>query len=142
MAQVKHSDRVRIHYTGKLKDGSVVASSVGRDPLEFTIGAHTVIPGLEEAVVGMSVGERKTKSIPSAKGFGPFHGERVQDLNRSVFPAGVELAVGQRFNASKPTRGAFVVTIVAISDDTVTIDGNHPLAGKDLLLEIELVEIL
>jgi len=142
MTQAKEQDTVRVHYTGKLGDGTVFDTSTERDPLEFTIGDETIVPGFEQAVVGMSPGERKTEEVPASMGFGPVRDELVMDIGRAQFPTDTELAVGERFQASRADGKGLQLTVVEIHDDTVVVDANHPLAGKDLVFEIELVEIV
>jgi peptidylprolyl isomerase len=142
MPHAKEQDKVKIHYTGKLPDGTVFDSSQGKEPLEFTIGDRTIIPGLEEAVVGMSPGEQKTEAVAAEMAFGPFRNELVQELTRSEFPTESPPVVGQRYNAQSAGQASIVLTVIDVSGETVTVDANHPLAGKDLVFDIELVEIL
>ncbi|HEC23760.1 MAG TPA: peptidylprolyl isomerase [Chloroflexi bacterium] len=142
MAQAKSGDTVRVHYTGKLVDGTVFDSSVDRDPLEFTIGAGQVIPGFEEAVVGMAPGDSKTATIPSAMAYGPHHAEMVLVVARTEFPEDLNPEIGQLLQIRQPDGQSFVVTVTEVSGTSVTLDANHPLAGKDLVFEIQLMEIL
>jgi peptidylprolyl isomerase len=135
-------DTVRVHFTGKLQDGTVFDSSHTRQPMEFEVGAGKTIPGIEDAVVGMQIGESKEAAVAPEKAFGPFRNDLVHTVDRSNFPADADLAVGQMFNASGFGRDNLVVTIVDITGTNITIDANHPLAGKDLILEIQLVEIV
>jgi peptidylprolyl isomerase len=141
MAAVKEGDTVRVHYTGTLTDGSVFDSSRDRGPLEFTVGQKQLIPGFEEAVLGMAPGDTKKQALASDEAYGPFQQELVQDLPREEFPEGAELSEGQQFKASMDGSNV-ILTVVAVAEETVTVDGNHPLAGKDLEFEIELVEIV
>ncbi|ROR32512.1 FKBP-type peptidyl-prolyl cis-trans isomerase [Inmirania thermothiophila] len=141
-AQAKTGDTVKVHYTGTLDDGTVFDSSRGREPLEFTIGEGMLIPGFEEAVIGMSVGERKSVSIGSDDAYGPRHEEMVQTIDRAVIPEDIDLEVGTRLTATGPGEQPLLLTVVELTEDTVTVDANHPLAGKDLTFEIELVEIV
>jgi peptidylprolyl isomerase len=140
-AVARNGDTVQVHYTGKLADGTVFDSSVGREPLEFTLGAGQVIPGFEKAVLGMKVGEKKTVTIPADEAYGPRRDELAAEVPREKLPSGTTPAVGQQLLMREPDGSEIVVTITEISDDTVTIDANHPLAGKDLTFEIELVKI-
>ncbi|GAB4351874.1 MAG: peptidylprolyl isomerase [Gammaproteobacteria bacterium] len=140
MAQATSGDTVRVHYTGRLDDGTVFDSSQGRDPLEFTLGSGQVIPGFDEAVTGMEVGESSTITIDPENAYGPRHEEMVQKVARSDIPAEIDLTVGMQLQASGPG-GEMVVTVVELSDETVTLDANHPLAGKALTFDLELVEI-
>lgn len=142
MAQANIGDTVRIHYSGKLKDGTVFDSSDGRDPLEFKIGGNTIIPDLETSVVGMAVGDTAAVEIAADKAYGPREQEAVQAVERSMIPDEIDLTVGNQLQATGPDGETLVLTVVQVDDDTVTLDGNHPLAGEDLHFEIELVEIL
>ncbi len=140
-AQAKNGDTVQVHYTGKLADGTVFDSSVERDPLEFTLGAGQMIPGFEKAVLGMKVGGKKTVTIPADEAYGPHRDELMLEVPREKLPSGLTPQVGQQLQMTRPDGGMIVVTITKVSDTTVTIDANHPLAGKDLTFEIELVKI-
>jgi peptidylprolyl isomerase len=141
MPQAQPGNTVRVHYTGRLDDDRVFDSSQGRDPLEFTVGQGRVIPGFEEAVVGMEVGEEKTVKIPADRAYGPHRDEMVAEVSRSQIPAEIDPEVGQQLRMSQQGQ-SFVVTVTDVNDSTVTIDGNHPLAGEDLTFELELVEIV
>jgi peptidylprolyl isomerase len=140
-AQAKNGDTVQVNYTGKLADGTVFDSSVGREPLEFTLGADQVIPGFEKAVFGMKVGEKKTVTIPVDEAYGPRLDDLVGELPREKLPSDLTPEVGQQLVMTRPDGGKVIVTITGVSDNTVMIDANHPLAGKDLTFEIELVKI-
>lgn len=142
MAQAKQGDSVKVHYTGKFADGTVFDSSTDRDSLQFTIGAGEIIPGFEQAVIGMIPGESKTTTIPADEAYGPHMSNLVFTVERNVIPANVDPAVGQRFQVRQKDGSATVVTVVAVSDSNVTMDANHPLAGKDLTFDIQLVEIV
>jgi len=139
---VQVGDTVKVHYTGKLDDGTEFDSSAGRDPLQFTVGEGQVIPGFEEAVIGMKLGESKTVKIPADKAYGPYDKEKVGIIDRSQFPADVELEVGQKLTVRPPSGEMITATVIDVSETSVTVDANHHLAGKDLIFEIELVEIL
>lgn len=141
MTQASDGNTVQIHYTGKLTDGTVFDSSEGRDPLEFQIGGNTIIPTLETAVVGMAVGETATVEIAAADAYGPHQPEAVQTVERSMIADGVDVAVGSQLQATAPGGEEFVLTVTAVDEKTVTLDGNHPLAGQDLVFDIELVGI-
>ncbi|WP_197915770.1 FKBP-type peptidyl-prolyl cis-trans isomerase [Thiosulfatihalobacter marinus] len=141
MTAAKSGDTVRIHYTGTLNDGSVFDSSQGREPLEFTLGAGQVIPGFDAAVDGMAVGDRKVAEIPADEAYGPRHDQAVQDVPRADIPAEIPLEVGLQLQMQSPTGQVMPVTVTAITDDAVTLDANHMLAGKDLTFAIELVSI-
>jgi peptidylprolyl isomerase len=140
MSKAKSGDTVRIHYTGKLDDGTVFDSSRGREPLEFTIGTQQVIPGFENAVVGMEAGEVKTVRIPVDEAYGDRRNELVLEVSRDQFPDHIEPRVGQQLQLSQDGQLA-VVTIADVAGDVVILDANHPLAGKDLTFELELVGI-
>ena len=140
-AQAKNGDTVQVHYTGKLADGTVFDSSVERGPLEFTLGAGQVIPGFEKAVLGMKVGDKKTVTIPVDEAYGPHRDEQVVELPREKLPSDLTPEVGQQLVMRQPDGREIAVVITEVSDETVTIDANHPLAGKDLTFELELVKI-
>ena len=141
MSQAKQGDTVRIHYTGTLGDGTKFDSSIGRDPLEFQIGASQIIPGLEAEVVGMTAGDIKTINIAADNAYGPHHPEGLQQIPRDQLPANLELAEGIQLEAQSEKGERMMLTVVELTDDTVTLDANHPLAGKDLTFDIELIEI-
>jgi len=138
----KTGDTVKVHYTGKLADGTVFDTSVGRDPLQFTVGSGMVILGFDQAVVGMNPGDLKTVEIPVKDAYGPHHRELVQKVNRSEVPAGLELKVGQQLRAKMQDGQIATITVIDLSESTVTLDANHPLAGKDLTFDLELLEII
>ncbi|MHC4153353.1 MAG: FKBP-type peptidyl-prolyl cis-trans isomerase [Planctomycetota bacterium] len=142
MEEAKSGDTVRVHYTGKLDDETAFQSSVGREPLEFAIGEERVIPALENAVIGMKPGDAKTVKISAEDAFGPYREDLVRTVERSQFPTELEPAVGQRLNLSEASGREVAVTVTDISDADVTLDANHPLAGEDLVFDIELVEIV
>jgi len=141
MAQAKLGDTVKVHYTGKLAGGEVFETSVGRDPLEFTIGEEQVIEGFEHAVLGMELGESKTIEIPADHAYGPHDEDMVLAVDRSQIPDHVRPEIGDQLRVRQPDGETVVVTVIAISESSVTLDANHPLAGKDLTFDIELVEI-
>ncbi len=140
-ASAQSGDTVKMHYTGTLDDGTQFDSSAGREPLEFKIGEQTIIPTLEQAVVGMSVGDTQTVKIAAADAYGPRHDEAVQTVERSMIPEGVELSVGGQLQATTPEGQQLLLTVTAIEGEQVTLDANHPLAGQDLTFDIELVSI-
>ena len=140
--QADNGDVVQVHYTGKLADGTVFGSSVGREPLEFTLGAGQMIPGFEQAVLGMKVGESKIVTIPANEAYGPRLDDLILEVPRENLPSGKTPEVGQQLGMNRPDGGVSTGTITGVSDNTVTIDTNHPLAGEDLTFEIELVKIL
>jgi peptidylprolyl isomerase len=142
MAQAKSGDTVKVHYTGKLDDGTVFDTSAEREPLQFTIGQGQLIPDFEQAVVGMNPGESKTVQIPSENAYGPHRAEMVMEVDRSEFPEDLEPKVDQRLQVSQSDGRTFPVTVTDVSESKVTLDANHPLAGKDLTFEVELSEIV
>lgn len=141
MTVAKDGDKVKVHYKGTLDDGSVFDSSEGREPLEFTIGAGNMIPGFENGVRGMAQGEKKTIKIPSLEAYGPIHPEGIVEVPKTEFPKDINLAPGNRLQMADDAGNVMDVVILSVTDDKVTLDGNHPLAGKDLIFELELVSI-
>jgi len=141
MTQAKSGDTVRIHYTGTLNDGSTFDSSAGRDPLEFTLGSGQVIPGFDTGVTGMSVGEKKTINIPAENAYGEVDPDARQAVPREQIPADIPLEIGTMLQMQAPTGQVVQVAVVEVSETEVMLDANHPLAGKDLNFELELVEI-
>jgi peptidylprolyl isomerase len=142
MAKANIGDTVRVHYIGKLEDGTVFDTTVARDPIEFTIGQGQVIPGFEQAVIGMEPGQSQTVRIPASKAFGAYQDEMVQMVHPDQLPEGVRPEVGQQLEIPKEDGQKFVVRVTDISESAITLDANHPLAGKDLVYSIRLVEIL
>ena len=141
MTEVKSGDKVRIHYTGTLNDGSVFDSSQGRDPLEFVVGSGQVIPGFDTAVTGMTTGEQKTVTIPADEAYGQPDPRAIQAIPRENIPAEIPLEVGLQLQAQSPQGQPIPVTVVEISETEVTLDANHRLAGEDLTFALELVSI-
>ena len=141
-AKAKDGDTVQVNYTGKLADGTVFDTSIGRQPLEVVMGKGQVIPGFEKAILGMKVGDNKTVTISANDAYGPFRNELIFEVTKDNLPAGVAPQVGQQLRGSKADGSTMVATITKISDKTVTLDANVPLAGKDLTFEIGLVKIL
>jgi peptidylprolyl isomerase len=141
MGQAKPGDTVKIHYTGKLDDGTVFDSSVNREPLEFTLSSGQVIPGFDQAVLGMSPGETKTEKIPMDQAYGPYREDMVVEVSREQMPAELQPEVGQQLQVQQPNGQVIPVVITDVSDNSVTLDANHPLAGEDLTFEIQLVDI-
>lgn len=141
MAQAKLGDTVRVHYTGKLDDGTVFDSSSNGDPLEFTIGDGNIIPGFEKAVVGMSPGDQKTEVIPAEQAYGEHREEMVVVVDRAQMPPEMQPEVGQQLEIRQPSGETIPVVVTDISEADITLDANHPLAGEDLVFDIQLVEI-
>ncbi|SMR70657.1 peptidylprolyl isomerase [Aliiroseovarius halocynthiae] len=141
MTEVTQGAKVRIHYTGTLEDGSVFDSSEGRDPLEFEVGSGMIIPGLDKALPGMTVGEKKNVTIAPEEAYGPSHAEAILEVPRSDIPAEIPLEVGIQLQMSGPQGQPVPVTVTNLTDDTVTLDANHALAGKTLIFDFEVVGI-
>jgi peptidylprolyl isomerase len=142
VAQANSGDTVRMHYSGKLTDGSLFDSSEGGDPLEFKIGENTIIPKLEASVIGMAVGDKATIDVGFAEAYGPRSEDAVQAVERSMIPDEVDLTVGGQLQATAPDGKQLILTVLEVNEESVRLDGNHPLAGQDLVFDIELVEIL
>lgn len=141
MTQVKTGDTVHIHYTGTLNDGTTFDSSAGRDPLQFEVGSGQIIPGLDKEIPGMTVGDKKTVNIPAAEAYGEVNPQMQQAIPRAQIPADIPVDVGARLQMQTPEGQVIPVTVAAVDEQTVTLDANHPLAGKDLTFDIELVSI-
>lgn len=141
MIEAKAGDTVTVHYTGKLNDGTVFDSSIDRTPLQFTIGTGQVIPGFEEAVVGMSPGASRTIHIPAEQAYGPYRQDMVQEVDRDRLPADLEPQIGQQVQAQVQGGRSIRLTITDVSDTSVVLDANHPLAGKDLVFDIQLLDV-
>ena len=143
MQTAKKGDKVKVHYHGKLTDGTTFDSSEGRAPLEFEVGSGQVIPGFDEGVTGLAVGEKKTVEIPADQAYGPASDNHVFEFPKSQFPAEMipELQIGMPLQMQTETGQPVQVTIKEVKEDSVLLDANHPLAGKDLVFDIELVEI-
>lgn len=141
VAMSKDGNTVKVHYTGKLDDGTIFDTSVEREPLEFTIGAGQMIPGFEEAVKGMQVGQVKTVTIPAEEAYGLHNADMILVIGRDKLPENLNPVVGQRLQMQQENGNVAVVVVTDVSDTTITLDANHPLAGKALTFEIELVEI-
>jgi len=134
-------DTVAVHYTGTLEDGAVFDSSAGRDPLEFEIGKGQVVPGFEAAVMGMKKGDKKSATIPAEQAYGSARDELIFKLGRDQVPADTDVAVGQTLALRSPDNREFPVAVTEITDEHITLDANHPLSGKTLIFQIEVVSI-
>ncbi len=141
MQQVKAGDKVKIHYHGTLEDGSIFDSSLQREPLAFEVGSGMVIAGFDAGVTGMSVGEKKTVNIPFLEAYGPVQEEYIMEFPKERFPADMVPEVGMQLTMNNEQGQQFPVVIVEVKEDVVMLDANHPLAGKDLTFDLELVEI-
>jgi FKBP-type peptidyl-prolyl cis-trans isomerase 2 len=142
MAQVKSGDKIKVHYHGKLTSGETFDSSAGREPLEFEVGSGMVIKGFDDGVTGMAVGEKKTINIPFDEAYGPKNPEMVIEMPKERFPKDMEIEVGMPLGMSDQDGQQFQVTVVEIKEEVVMLDANHPLAGQDLVFDLELVEIV
>ena len=142
MAAAKDGDTVNVHYTGKLKDGSIFDSSEENEPLKFTIGEGQVIPGFEKTVVGMNPGETRTAEIPHDQAYGPYQEDLQFSVERSILPEGMNPEVGQYLQMHQNDGNIFNVKVTDITDKQIQLDANHPLAGEDLVFDIKLVEIV
>jgi len=142
MAQAQAGDLVKVHYTGRLADGTIFDTSMEREPLEFTLGEGELIPGFEQAVLGMTTGESKTATILADQAYGPHRAERVIDVERHHLPSDIQPELGQRLQMTRPDGTTINVVVTTITETQVTLDANHPLAGQDLIFDLILVEIL
>ncbi len=141
MSQANKGDTVKVHYKAKLDDGSVVDSSEGRDPLEVTLGEGKVIKGVEEALLGMEEGQSKTAAVPADEAYGPHREEWVVTVERTKLPDDLDPQVGDQLQIKQSDGQAIPVRVTEISDETVTLDANHPLAGEDLTFELEVIKV-
>lgn len=139
---VKQKDQIKVHYVGTLNNGIVFDSSKDRDPLSFVVGEGKLIPGFENAVVGMGIDEVKNIQIPAEEAYGKVYQELIQKVSKDLLPENLNPEVGQALSSKLPDGNTLDVIVTEVGDDSITIDGNHPLAGQDLNFEITLVEIL
>ena len=142
MAQAKEDDTVRVHYTVRLDNDTIVGSTKDEEPLQFTLGKGQVLPGFEQAVVGMNSGESKTVLVTADQAFGPYLDEMVVVVDRGRLPEGLNPKEGDRIQLQSRSGETVTVAVMGVSESTITIDGNHPLAGKDLLFDIEFIEVV
>lgn len=141
MGQAKSGDTVKVHYTGKLADGTVFDSSTEREPLAFQLGAGQVIPGFEKAVEGMEQGQKTNTTVPATEAYGPRQEEAVVSVARSQLPPTIDPKVGQQLQVQQENGQPYTVRVVQVDEEKVTLDANHPLAGQDLQFEIELLSV-
>jgi FKBP-type peptidyl-prolyl cis-trans isomerase 2 len=141
MSTAKSGDTVLVHYTGKLQDGSVFDTSEEREPLEFRLGDGDIIPGFQDAILGMLLGETKTTAIPPEAAYGPHRAEMVLEFGMDQVPDDMEPQVGHRLELQTMTGEAVPARVVEVSENSIKVDANHPLAGEKLTFEIRLVEI-
>ena len=139
--KIKNGDNVKVHYTGKLNDGTVFDSSEGRDPLAFTMGKGMMIPGFEKGVMGMALNEEKTITIPPAEAYGDVRQEMIAEVPNSQLPEGLKPEAGMELMSQTPDGHQLVVRVMEVKDDSIVIDANHQLAGKELTFDIKVVEI-
>ena len=141
MQQVKKGDKIQIHYHGKLTTGETFDSSEGRSPLEFEVGSGMVIPGFDNGVIGMAVGDKKTIHIPFMEAYGPKQPEMIVEFPKAQFPADLNPEVGMPLTMNNGQGQQFQVVIVEVKEEVVVLDANHSLAGQDLIFDLELVSI-
>ena len=142
MQQAQNGDKVKVHYHGKLRSGETFDSSEGREPLEFTVGSGQVIKGFDDGVSGMQVGDKKTVEINVEDAYGEKSEDMIIEFPKEQFPGDMNPEIGQQLMMSNGSGQSFPVTITEVRDDSVLLDANHPLAGQDLIFDIELVEIV
>ncbi len=142
MQTVKSGDTVKVHYHGRLTDGTTFDSSEGREPLEFEVGSGMVIKGFDDGVTGMKVGDKKTINIPVDEAYGPVNESMLVEFPKANFPAEMVPEVGMQLNMTSGDGQVIPVVITAVKDDIISLDANHPLAGEDLVFDLELVEIV
>jgi FKBP-type peptidyl-prolyl cis-trans isomerase 2 len=142
MEQVKKGDTVKVHYHGRLTDGTTFDSSEGRDPLEFEVGSGMVIKGFDDGVTGMSAGDKKTVNIPVDEAYGPRDENMIMEFPIDRFPEDMKPEAGMQLTMTNEQGQNFPVVIAEVKDETVLLDGNHPLAGEPLIFDLELVEIV
>lgn len=141
MSLAQQNNTVKVHYTGRLDDGTIFDSSEGREPLEFKLGEGRVIPGFEQAVLGMSEGESKTVTIPSDQAYGPRRDDRLLKVGHEQFPPEIQPTVGQQLQVQQSSGQPMIVVVAEVADKHVILDANHPLSGQDLTFDLQLVEI-
>lgn len=141
MTEARKGNAVKVHYTGKLKDGTVFDSSMEREPLQFTLGEGKMIPGFEQAVEGMKTGDKVTTEIPSKDAYGDRRDDLVVEVEKEKVPDNINPEVGQQLSIKQPNGSQIPVVVTETKPESIVLDANHPLAGKDLIFEIELVDV-
>ncbi len=142
MKEVNNGDTIRVHYTGKLKDGSEFDSSKGKDPIEFTVGSGNLIQGFEQGVIGMKVGDKKNITILPGDAYGEKREDLSAKIDRKEIPKDVTPEIGMQLQMQRPDGGIINVIVTEVATDSITLDANHPLAGQTLIFELEMVEFL
>ena len=141
MSQVKKNDTVKVHYTGKLAGGQIFDSSEGKDPIEFTLGEGQLIPGFENGLIDMKLNEKKTINIPKEEAYGEPREELIQEVEKSQLPPEIAPEVGMGLVSKGPDGREMNLLVAEVKENSIVVDGNHPLAGKDLIFDLEVVEI-
>ena len=141
MSKTKAGDTVKVHYQGTLEDGTVFDTTTDKEPFEFTIGKGEVISGFDKAVEGMSVGEKQSIALKPAEAFGEYHKELILEVPRSQLPAEIDPQVGMALQAKDPEGNVTRMNVIKVSDESITLDSNHPMAGKNVNFDIELIAI-
>ena len=141
MQQAQNGDKVKVHYHGKLRSGEIFDSSQGRDPLEFELGSGQVIKGFDDGIKGMQVGDKKTIEIAVVDAYGEKQQEMIIEFPKDQFPPDMNPEAGMQLMMSNGSGQQFPVTIVEVKEESVVLDANHPLAGQELIFDLELVEI-
>ena len=141
MSQVKANNTVKVHYTGKLADGQVFDTSEGKEPIEFVLGQGRLIPGFEQGLIDMKLNEKKTISIAKEEAYGEVNEQLIQEIDKANLPQDMEPKVGMGLVSKSPEGQEMNLMIIEVKDESVVIDGNHPLAGRDLVFDLEVVEI-
>ena len=142
MSQVKENNTVKVNYTGKLSDGQVFDSSEGKEPLEFTLGKGQLIPGFEKGLIDMKVKEKKTITIAKDEAYGEINKDLIQEVKKTELPQEMTPEVGMGLVSKTPDGQEMNLLVIEVKEESIVIDGNHPLAGKDLIFDLEVVEIL
>ena len=142
MSQVKENNTVKVNYTGKLSDGQVFDSSEGKEPLEFTLGQGQLIPGFEKGLIDMKVNEKKTITIAKDQAYGEINKDLIQEVKKTELPQDMTPEVGMGLVSKTPDGQEMNLLVIEVKEESIVIDGNHPLAGKDLIFDLEVVEIL
>lgn len=142
MSQAQKGSRVLVQYTGRFDDGTIFDTSIGREPLQFVLGEGKVIPGFESMIEGMGTGEEKTEKIPAEQAYGPYLEELILEVPKDQIPPHINPEVNSQLQITQQNGQVAVVRVTEVTDDAVTLDANHPLAGKDLTFEIKVLEVV